>query len=160
MSSLQSCHPLLSCQSVSSTHQFLCPQFVVSTPKSTSPNAAHALKLQASAKCRSWTSCCPSNTTFYLLPVFRLCSPDIHFSMREQTLTRSWNGQSLVAVNHTQTKVPDRVSCQWAKSTRIVKHTFVPTAYMTTISLMQDALTFALTFEIQHSCLVKMRIDR
>jgi len=160
MSSLQSCHPLLSCQSVSSTHQFLCPQFLVSTPKSTTLNAAHALKLHASAKCRSWTSCCPSNTTFYLLPVFRLCSPDIHYSMRGQTLTRSCDGQSPVAVNHTQTKVPDRVSCQWAKSTRIFKHTSVPTAYMAAISLMQDALTFALKLEIQHSRLVKMRVDR
>ena len=65
-----------------------------------------------------------------------------------------------MAVNYTHATVPDRFSCQWAKTARIFKHTSVATVYTAAISLMQDTLTFALTLEIQHSRLVKMRNGR
>jgi len=52
-----------------------------------------------------------------------------------------------------------KVACLWAKLARIYRHPSTSTAYKCAMSLMQDALTFAPTLEIQHSHLVTMRDD-
>src|SRR5260221_4354784 len=51
------------------------------------------------------------------------------------------------------------VACKWADWAWLHDHSSTPTAYDHAISLMQDALTFAPTLEIQHFHLVQMRND-
>jgi len=63
------------------------------------------------------------------------------------------------AATNTYGKVTRRfeVACQWAHRAWFYDHSSTFTAYECAISLMQDALTFAPTLEIQHVHLVKMR---
>ena len=51
------------------------------------------------------------------------------------------------------------VACEWAHWAWYYDHSSTSSAYETAMSLMQEALTFAPTLEIQHSHLVKMRSD-
>ena len=66
-----------------------------------------------------------------------------------------------IAANNTYTTVTTRfeVACRWAHLARTEGHSSTSTAYEIAMSLMQDALTFAPTLEIQHSHLVTMRSD-
>jgi CHAT domain-containing protein len=66
-----------------------------------------------------------------------------------------------IAANNTYTTVTTRfeVACRWAHLARIEGDSSMSTAYETAMSLMQDALTFAPTLEIQHSHLFTMRSD-
>ena len=66
-----------------------------------------------------------------------------------------------IAATNTYEKVTRRfdVACQWAHWAWFYDHSSTSTAYKSAISLMQDALTFAPTLEIQHFHLVKMRKD-
>ena len=66
-----------------------------------------------------------------------------------------------IAATNTYAKVTIRfqVACQWAYRARISGHSSTSTAYESAISLMQEALTFAPTLEIQHSHLATMRDD-
>ena len=58
-------------------------------------------------------------------------------------------------VNNAQTNLPDRLrlACLWADCTRFIQHPSVSTAYETALSLMQDALLFSPTLELQHTTL-------
>jgi CHAT domain-containing protein len=64
-----------------------------------------------------------------------------------------------VAATDTYTTVSRRfeVACLWAPLARACGHSSTSAAYNSAISLIQDALTFAPTLEIQHSHLVTMR---
>ncbi|KAI9510785.1 CHAT domain-containing protein [Russula earlei] len=67
----------------------------------------------------------------------------------------------LVTVNNRRVKAPNRfeVACRWAMLARQFGHSSIPTAYGCAISLMQDALTFAPTLDLQHFRLVALRFD-
>ena len=64
-----------------------------------------------------------------------------------------------IAATNTYTTVSRRfeVACLWASLARACGHSSTSAAYKSAISLIQDALTFAPTLEIQHSHLVTMR---
>jgi len=66
-----------------------------------------------------------------------------------------------IAATNTSEKITKRfdVACQWAHWAWYYDHSSTSSAYETAISLMQEALTFAPTLEIQHFHLVKMRSD-
>ena len=51
------------------------------------------------------------------------------------------------------------LACQWARLAQFFEHSSMSTAYECAMSVMQDALTFAPTLELQHSHLVKMRYN-
>ncbi|KAH8978823.1 CHAT domain-containing protein [Lactarius akahatsu] len=63
-----------------------------------------------------------------------------------------------LAVDNQYANEPDRfrLSCNWALIARRIRHSSVPTAYKTSISLMQRSLSFAPTVSIQHARLVEM----
>ncbi|KAH9997415.1 hypothetical protein BJV74DRAFT_260979 [Russula compacta] len=63
------------------------------------------------------------------------------------------------AATDTRTDLPDRfhTSCEWTRVARSFRHPSTRNAYETTISLMQESLSFAPTLEIQHFRLVSMR---
>ena len=66
-----------------------------------------------------------------------------------------------IAATSTYAQVTIRFTsaCTWAYQARISGHSSTPTAYDSAISLMQEALTFAPTLEIQHVHLITMRDD-
>jgi CHAT domain-containing protein len=59
-------------------------------------------------------------------------------------------------VNNAQAPLPDRLrlGCLWADCTRYIRHPSVSTAYETALSLLQDALLFSPTLQLQHTTLV------
>ena len=66
-----------------------------------------------------------------------------------------------IAANNPHEKITRRfnVACQWAHWAWFYEHCSTTTAYECAMSLMQEAVTFAPTLEIQHFHLVKMRND-
>ncbi|KAI0298390.1 CHAT domain-containing protein [Multifurca ochricompacta] len=63
-----------------------------------------------------------------------------------------------MAVNSKYARAPDRFqfSCLWASIARVSRHSSIPAAYESAMTLMQSALFFAPTLEIQHTRLVGM----
>jgi tetratricopeptide (TPR) repeat protein len=67
---------------------------------------------------------------------------------------------SAVAVNDSYATLPSRfeIACDWALLARVFRHPSATVAYESAISLMQDALAYAPTLEIQHFRLVRMHV--
>ena len=63
-------------------------------------------------------------------------------------------------VNNAYESLPDRLqhACQWAIAARHIRHPSVSSAYETALALMQDALLFSPTLQLQHTTLAMYNV--
>jgi hypothetical protein len=63
-------------------------------------------------------------------------------------------------VNNASQRLPDRfrLACRWASSARRTRHPSVSSAYETALALMQEALLFAPTLQLQHTTLAMYKV--
>jgi len=92
-----------------------------------------------------------------LLSLIRCLQTRLDLFRREEDLNELMELFPMASKHGTTESFP--ISCQWASIAYLFGHPSAPTAYDRAMSLMQHALTFSPTLDVQHSRFVKMGTD-